>query len=119
MNADLDGDLDVDAADFLAHLQAQLGVEIGQGLVHQHQGRLDHDGARDGDALLLAAREFRRRMVLAAFEADGLERGGGALFPLAAAHAAIDERQFHVFERGRARQQVEALEDEAEGPVAQ
>jgi len=49
-------ELAVDAPDLLAHLEAKLRVEIGQGLVHQHERRLDHDGARDGDALLLAAR---------------------------------------------------------------
>ena len=53
----------VDAPDLGAHLEPELGVEVGQRLVHQHERRLDHDGARDGDALLLAARELPRQLV--------------------------------------------------------
>ena len=37
---------------------------------------------------------------------------------LLATDAAIDERELHVLERGRAREEVEALEDEAEDLVA-
>ena len=53
----------VDAADLGAHFQAQLGVEVGQRLVHQHQRRPDHDGARDRHALLLAAGELAGQLV--------------------------------------------------------
>ncbi len=65
------------------------------------------DGARNRHALLLAAGEFGRRMVFAAFKAHGPECGGGALFSLAAAHATIDERQFDILEGGGARQEIE------------
>src|SRR3712207_9322195 len=34
------------------------------------EGRLDHDGAGDGDALLLAAGQLARQLVLLALEAD-------------------------------------------------
>jgi hypothetical protein len=47
-------------ADLLAHITAQLGVEVGQRLVEQQHPRLQHDGARDRDALLLAAGELVR-----------------------------------------------------------
>ena len=53
----------MDAADLGAHLQPQLGVEIGQRLVHQHQRRLHHDGARDRHALLLAAGQLAGQLV--------------------------------------------------------
>jgi hypothetical protein len=39
------------------HLDAQLGVEVRERLVEQEHLRLAHDGAPDGDALALAARE--------------------------------------------------------------
>ena len=46
----------VDAAGSSARISSRSsGVEIGERLVHQNQRRLDHDRARDGDALLLAA----------------------------------------------------------------
>ncbi len=48
--------LAVDAADLGAHLEPQLGVEVGKRLVHQHQRRLYDDGACERNALLLSAR---------------------------------------------------------------
>src|SRR5581483_10687223 len=43
-----------------------------------------------------------------------LEGGGDALATLGLRHAGIDERQLHVAKGGRARHEVEALEDEAD-----
>ena len=48
----------LDAADLGAHLHAQLGVEVGERLVHQEHARLAHDGPAHGNALPLAAREL-------------------------------------------------------------
>jgi hypothetical protein len=48
--------------DFLA----ALGVEVAGGLVGQQHGGLGDDGARNGHALLLPAREFGRGVVLPA-----------------------------------------------------
>ena len=55
-----DAELLLQRADFAAHLGAQLGVEIGQRLVHQTHRRLGDDGAAERDALLLAAGQLRR-----------------------------------------------------------
>ena len=52
----------VDASDFAAHFEAELGVEVGERLVHQNKRRLDDDRARDGDTLLLAAGEPSRQL---------------------------------------------------------
>ncbi len=41
--------------DLGAHLVAQLGIQVGQRLVHQEDLRVADDGAADGDALALAA----------------------------------------------------------------
>ena len=62
------------AADLAAHLDAQLGVEIGERLVEQQHMRLDHDGARDRDALQLAAGELMRPALAVAVELDQLQR---------------------------------------------
>jgi hypothetical protein len=66
----------VDAPDLGAHLQPQLGVEVGQRLVHQHQRRLDDDGARDGHALLLAARQLAGQLVRLVVQLHQVQRLG-------------------------------------------
>ena len=48
----------VQLGDLGARLHAQLGVEVGQRLVHQEDLRLAHDGAAQGHALALAAGEL-------------------------------------------------------------
>ena len=53
----------LDRAELVAHLHAQLGVEIAQRLVEQQHLRLEHQRARDRDALLLAAGQRRRRAL--------------------------------------------------------
>ena len=50
----------------LHDLMAARGVEIAGRLVGEQHQRIGDDGARDGDALLLAARKLRRRVMLAA-----------------------------------------------------
>ena len=66
------GDLD-------AHLHAQFGVEVGERFVEQEDLRLAHDGAADGDALALAAREL---LGLALQQRLDAEDFGGALHAL-------------------------------------
>ena len=52
-------------------------------------------------------------------QADRVERRGGPFAPLRwPTPAAVEQRQLDVLERRRARQQVEALEDEADLAVA-
>ena len=50
--------LHVEALELIAHLQAQLGVQIGQGLIHEQHRGLGGQGAGDGHPLLLAAGEL-------------------------------------------------------------
>ena len=50
----------VQAREVRAHLDAQLGVEVRQRLVHQERLRLAHDRAPERDALALAAGERAR-----------------------------------------------------------
>ena len=75
--------------------------------------------ARDGDALLLAAGELRRRAL---GERRHAHRGERVVRPgtvLRQRHVTVHQRQGDVLARRRARQQVEALEDEADAAIAQ
>ena len=53
----------VEAGDLGARLDAELGVEVGERLVHQEHGRLAHDRATERDALALAAGQLLRLAV--------------------------------------------------------
>jgi hypothetical protein len=64
----------LDLPDFVAQLLAQLGIEVRQGLVEQQDGGLDHQGARERDALLLAAGKLLRHPMGEAAEPDKGER---------------------------------------------
>ena len=57
-----------------AHALAQLGIEIGQRLVEQQDRRLDHQRARERDALLLAAGELVGIAALEPGEIDQRQR---------------------------------------------
>ena len=76
------------------------------------------DRARDRDALLLTAGELVRRVIQAIAEPDRLERARRALSPLGLRHAGVHHRELDVGERRGARDEVEALEHEADLAVA-
>ena len=83
---DVDGG-DAEAAlqrrDLRAGLDAELGVEVRQRLVHEEHLRLAHDRAAHGDALTLATGERLRlagQVLLEVEELGGLEHASGALF---------------------------------------
>ena len=65
-----DAELALQRADLLAHLGAQLRVEVRQRLVHQAHRRLVDDRAAERHALLLAAGELRRLAVEQRVEAE-------------------------------------------------
>ena len=69
-----------------AQLLAQLRVEVGERLVEKKNLRLDHEGTRDGDALLLSAGELVRPPVLEPLQADERERLRDTPLALAARH---------------------------------
>ena len=110
----------VEGAQQFHDLVAALGVEVAGGLVGQQHGGLGDDGPGDGHALLLAAGELgracgapsRRGPPAARRPARGRVRARLRL-------AAIEQRQLDVLQRRGARQQVEALEHEAQVAAAQ
>ena len=69
---DADFLLQVDQLDL--HFLAELGIERRERLIEQQHRRMRHECARDGDALLLAARQFLRHSFREAGKANILER---------------------------------------------
>jgi hypothetical protein len=84
-------------------LFAGVRVERPGRLVGQDHLRLVHERAGDGHPLLLAAGEFRRRVLDALAEAHALQRLQRARAALRGARAGIHHRQFHVLQRAGAR----------------
>src|SRR4051794_24974109 len=105
-----------DAHDLLGRAR----VEVAGRLVGEKHGRIGHERARDGHALLLTAGKLRRMIVLASFEADAMQRIHRRLVALFArpAEVSVDERELDVFDGRRAREQIETLKDEPDLRVA-
>ena len=102
--------------DRLAHeredLDAGAGVERAGRLVGEDDLGPRHERARDGDPLLLAARELARQVLEAVTQADGARR---SVEPrLVGLLAGERQRQQDVLRRRERRDQVVLLEDEAE-----
>ena len=95
-------------------LDARARVEVARSARRRGSARARHQRARDGHALLLAAGELVGVVVERGRRGPPLRAPRGARSALAAGDARVEQRQLHVLQRARARQQVEALEDEAE-----
>src|SRR4051812_10352769 len=91
-------------------------VEVAGRLVGEKHGRIGHERARDRHALLLASRKLRRMIVLAPFESDAMERIHRGLVALFArpAEVSVNERELDILDCRRAREQIEALKNEAD-----
>ena len=67
--------LQANAAHLVLQRAARQRIERRERLVHQHDLRRDRERARNADALLHAAGQFRRALVLGAGEADEIDEG--------------------------------------------
>ncbi|MNI49544.1 hypothetical protein D3C73_1041580 [compost metagenome] len=102
-----------------------LGVQRRGGLVGQQQLGTLHQGAGDGHALALAARQRIRALVRKARQPDGIQQLVGVLdvFGLKAAHPGLERRgvpqsaRQQVFHHGQAFNQVVFLEHHADAPT--
>ena len=88
------------------------GVQVAGGLVGQDDFRIVDQRAGNGHALLLAAGELRGQVMRAIGQADPIERR--ARFDLVG-HAVEVLRQHDVLERRQVGDEMELLEDEADG----
>src|ERR1043166_4691326 len=89
-------------------------VEVAGGLIGEQDARRVGDGAGDRDALLLAAREFRRPVIEPVLEAEVVQQFGRPALRLVAREAADHLRQQHVLERRKFPEQMMQLIDEAD-----
>ena len=104
--------------DLAAGLHAQLGIQVGQRLVHQEDPGLAHDGAAHGDPLPLAPGQRLglavEHLVVQVEQAGGLADPPGSLL---LGHALHLEREAHVLGDGLTRVQGIVLEDHRDVPV--
>ena len=99
------------------YFRAGHGVEVAGRFVGEHELRLGDERACDGDALLLAAGQFVRTMVQTLLQSKRFDQ---QVEPLAVRLlAGKGKRHDDVLFGGEHRQQVEALEDEADLVTAQ
>ena len=101
----------VQLGDLGAHLDAELGVEVGERLVHQVDLGGTDDGAAHGDALALAAGEGGRLAVEELLEVEDAGGLADGLVDLVGVDLAELERERHVLVDGHVRVEGVGLED--------
>ena len=87
----------MELVDFGAHLDAHLGVEVGERFVEEEDGGLADDGAADGDALALAAGEGLRLAFEVVADAEDIRGLQHALVDLGLRELAELEAEREVF----------------------
>ena len=112
-----DAEAALQLGDLAAGLHPQLGVQVGQRLVHQEHLRLAHDGPAHGDSLPLPARQLLRlageqRVV----QVEYARRLADPAVPFRPRHVLHLQRETHVLRDGLAR--VERVVLEHHGDVA-
>ncbi len=100
----------VQLGDLEPHLDAQLGVEVGERLVEEEHLGLAHDGPADGDALALAAGELLGPAVEQRFELQDRGRAAYALGDLRRRRAGHAQAEAHVLAHGHVRIERVGLE---------
>ena len=109
-------DLALDLAQLELHFLAQLRVQVGQRLVEQQHGRLDHQRARQRHALALPAREFAWIACRVVLQMHERQRRLDALQPLGLGALAHFQPEAHVVGHAHVRKQRVALEHDAQAP---
>ena len=96
------------------------GVEVARGLVGQDELGREDEGARQRDALLLAARKLAGPVRRArSARPTSVEQRARRAVHLVGALALDEPGHHHVLERGELGEQVMELEDEPDGAVAE
>ena len=112
-----DVELVVEAPDLVAHLLAEVRVEIREGLVQQEHGRLHDDRARERDALLLPARELGRIAIPEGGKPHDVEDVADPGADLRTREAAHLETEGHVLRHRHVGPDGVALEDHGHVPL--
>src|SRR5690606_14787434 len=99
-----------DRGEHFEDLERQAWIEVPRGLVGEQDRGIARERARDGDALLLTARQTPRRSTNLGIELDPLERVAGPRFDLPRRRAEHPQRQRDVLERRGLGQELEVLE---------
>ena len=100
----------VQLGDLGTHLHAQLGVQVGQRLVHQEHLGFTHDGAAQGDTLALTAGQRGRLAVQQRFNAQDGGSFLDATVDVSLGHFAQLQAEGHVVVNRHMRIQGVALE---------
>src|SRR5207237_10858694 len=109
-----DAALAVEAPHQFDDVAAGGAVEVGGGLVGEHERRLADQRAGDRYPLLLSARELRRPVTRAIGQADLSQRRAHARAAVATVARLDEQRVLDVFPGGEDGNEIERLEDEAE-----
>ena len=112
-----DAEIALHAADGLAQLDADLGVERAERLVEQEHRRAIGESARDRDALALAARELLRAPPAEAREPDQLEQLLAPLPALLLGDARDAQRELDVVRHRHVAEERVVLEHEADAAI--
>jgi hypothetical protein len=99
------------------HFDGGSGVQIARGFVRQQHLRFIYETAGDGHTLLLAAGKLVGKMVRAICQTHDLEAVQRAIANLPrgmATGATVQHGKLDILERRRAREEIEALKNEAE-----
>ena len=108
---DRDAEFRLQVAEQGDNLLACVQVQIARRFVRQNDGRLVHEGAGDGDALLLAAGNLRRQMRETMPKSNDIKDFRRRFTRLGWCFARENPRQRHVFQRRHRHDQIERLED--------
>ena len=101
-------------AQFVAHLNSQLEIEIGKWLVEEEKPWLEHDRARNRDPLLLTAGELARVAACKIGQTNELEDAAYPFGDFRLAQSTQPQPERHVVEHGEMRKKRIILENETD-----
>ena len=106
-----------EAGHYVEHFLYHLGVERRGGFIEQHHIRLHTQRTRNRDTLLLSAGKLARIFARLLWNVDTLEEMTGAAFRFCARQPQrLDRCKRAIFQDGKMREQVEALEHHPDTP---
>ena len=108
-----DADALLDLADLRAHIDAQLGVQVGQRFIKEQHRRFHDQGPGQSNALLLAAGQLVRHAVFHALQSHQLQHIHNFFFNGSLVHLFIDKAVADIIKYIIMREQRIALEHHA------